>query len=181
MQFYPDVAAVQVWTVLKNEGSEEIGLEYVSSFIYQGLCQNGTKPYYEKTSIYTPHNSWYCESQWRKNDCREINLSGMTVNGFHAAGFGMNRYCYGGYGSWSTCEYLPMGICEDTECQETYFFRIEHSGQWLIEYGSAVGERLYAALSGATESEHGWWKNLKAGGYVHYRVGRGWCGSRRRE
>ena len=79
MQFYPDVAAVQVWTVLKNEGSEEIGLEYVSSFIYQGLCQNGTKPYYEKTSIYTPHNSWYCESQWRKNDCREINLSGMTV------------------------------------------------------------------------------------------------------
>lgn len=51
MQFYPDVAAVQVWTVLKNEGSEEIGLEYVSSFIYQGLCQNGTKPYYEKTSI----------------------------------------------------------------------------------------------------------------------------------
>ena len=42
MQFYPDVAAVQVWTVLKNEGSEEIGLEYVSSFIYQGLCQNGT-------------------------------------------------------------------------------------------------------------------------------------------
>ena len=37
MQFYPDVAAVQVWTVLKNEGSEEIGLEYVSSFIYQGL------------------------------------------------------------------------------------------------------------------------------------------------
>lgn len=122
MQFYPDVAAVQVWTVLKNEGSEEIGLEYVSSFIYQGLCQNGTKPYYEKTSIYTPHNSWYCESQWRKNDCREINLSGMTVNGFHAAGFGMNRYCYGGYGSWSTCEYLPMGICEDTECQETYFF-----------------------------------------------------------
>lgn len=163
MQFYPDVAAVQVWTVLKNEGSEEIGLEYVSSFIYQGLCQNGTKPYYEKTSIYTPHNSWYCESQWRKNDCREINLSGMTVNGFNAPGFGMNRYYYGGYGSWSTCEYLPMGICEDTECQETYFFQIEHSGQWLIEYGSAVGERLYAALSGATESEHGWWKNLKAG------------------
>jgi len=80
MQFYPDVAAVQVWTVLKNEGSEEIGLEYVSSFIYQGLCQNGTKPYYEKTSIYTPHNSRYCESQWRKNDCREINLDFMRLD-----------------------------------------------------------------------------------------------------
>ena len=43
MQFYPDVAAVQVWTVLKNEGSEEIGLEYVSSFIYQG-CLLYTSP-----------------------------------------------------------------------------------------------------------------------------------------
>lgn len=66
MQFFNGVAAVQVWTVLKNEGTEAIGLEYVSSFIYQGLCQSGEKPYFEKTSVYTPHNSWDCESQWRK-------------------------------------------------------------------------------------------------------------------
>ena len=79
MQFYANVAAVQVWTTLKNEGTEEIGLEYVSSFIYQGLCQSGEKPYFEKTSIYTPHNSWDCESQWRKNDCREITVD--TVPG----------------------------------------------------------------------------------------------------
>lgn len=53
MQFFTGVAAVQVWTVLKNEGTEAIGLEYVSSFIYQGLCQSGKKPYFEKTSVYT--------------------------------------------------------------------------------------------------------------------------------
>lgn len=41
MQFFTGVAAVQVWTVLKNEGTEAIGLEYISSFIYQGLCQSG--------------------------------------------------------------------------------------------------------------------------------------------
>lgn len=75
----------------------------------------------------------------------------------------MNRYCYGGHSSWSTCEYLPMGICEDEECKVTYFFQVEHSGQWLIEYGPSTGERLYVALSGATETEHGWWKNLKPG------------------
>lgn len=104
MQFYPGTAAVQVWTVLKNEGTEAIGLEYVSSFIYQGLCQNGEKPYFEKTNVYTPCNSWDSESQWRKNDCREINLSGMAVDGFNTPGFGMNRYCYGGHSSWSTCD-----------------------------------------------------------------------------
>ena len=56
-----------------------------------------------------------------------------------------------------------MGICEDTEAKETYFFQIEHSGQWLVEYGSSMGKNLYLALSGPTEMENGWWKNLKPG------------------
>ena len=38
------------------------------------ICQSGEKPYFEKTSVYTPHNSWDCESQWRKNDCREVSV-----------------------------------------------------------------------------------------------------------
>lgn len=163
MRFFNDSAAVQVWTVLKNEGTEAIGLEYVSSFIYHGLSQNGEKPYFEKTNVYTPHNSWDCESQWRKNNCSEINLGGLIMDGFNTPGFGINRYTYGAHSSWSSCEYLPMGICEDTECNTTWFFQVEHSGQWLAEYGSSMGKRLYAALSGATELEHGWWKNLEPG------------------
>ena len=56
MQFYPRMLQqFRYGQYLKNEGTEEIGLEYVSSFIYQGLCQSGEKPYFEKTSIYTPH------------------------------------------------------------------------------------------------------------------------------
>lgn len=56
-----------------------------------------------------------------------------------------------------------MGIAEDRETGETYIFQIESSGQWLAEYGSAQGGNLYLALSGATEQEHGWYKNLKPG------------------
>lgn len=33
----------------------------------------------------------------------------------------------------------------------------------LIEYGSAQGGNLYLTISGATEQEHGWYKNLKPG------------------
>ena len=47
--------------------------------------------------------------------------------------------------------------------EETYGFQIEHSGQWHIEYGSDLEGKLYLALSGPTETEHGWWKNLKPG------------------
>ena len=163
MQFFDGISAVQVWTEVKNNGTEAVGLEYVSSFIYHGLCANGELPYYDKTQIYTPYNSWCCEAQWKKDSAKQLNLNGMMVDGFNTPGFGLNRYCYGGRGSWSSCEYLPMGICEDTEAKETYFFQIEHSGQWLVEYGSSMGKNLYLALSGPTEMENGWWKNLKPG------------------
>lgn len=163
MKFFDGVAVVQAWTQLNNKGREEIGLEYVSSFIYQNLCGDGKLPYEEKTDIYTPLNGWSCEAQWKKEDIRDLNLPGMTVNGFNEPGFGNNRYCYGGRSSWSSCEYLPMGFAHDRETGETYCFQIEHSGQWHAEYGTEPGERLYLALSGPTEAENGWWKNLKPG------------------
>lgn len=164
MRFFHGTPVVQVWSQLSNQGKEEIGLEYVSSFIYQNLCGGGKLPYGDKTDIYTPLNGWSCEAQWKKEDIRDLNLPGMTVNGFNMPGFGNNRYCYGGRSSWSSCEYLPMGFAHDRETNETYCFQIEHSGQWFVEYGTEPGERLYLALSGPTEAENGWWKNLKPGG-----------------
>ena len=161
MKLFTGIPVVQTWAELSNEGVEDIGLEYVSSFIYQNIAGNGKKPYFEKTEIYTPRNSWCCEASWQKQDIRDLNLSGMTVNGFNTPGFGNNRYYYSGNGSWSSCEYLPMGFACDTETHETFCFQIEHSGQWHVEYGTEPGSRLYLALSGPTEAEHGWWKNLK--------------------
>ena len=163
MRLFDGVPAVQTWTEITNEGSEDQGLTYVSSFIYQGISRGGDKPYYKKTDIYVPFNSWCCEAQWQKYDAETLNLNGMVVDGFNHQGYGLNRYCYSGKGTWSTCEYLPMGIAEDRETGETYIFQVESSGQWLIEYGSAQGGNLYLTISGATEQEHGWYKNLKPG------------------
>ena len=163
MRLFDGVPAVQTWTEITNEGSEDQGLTYVSSFVYQGISRGGEKPYYKKTDIYVPFNSWSCEAQWQKYDAETLNLNGMMVDGFNHQGYGLNRYSYSGKGSWSTCEYLPMGIAEDRETGETYIFQVESSGQWLVEYGSAQGGNLYVILSGAAEQEHGWYKNLKPG------------------
>lgn len=163
MRMFKGIPMVQTWTELENRGNEDVGLEYVSSFIYQGLSGNGKKPFYEKTSIYVPYNSWGCEAQWKKKDLKHVNLTGMSVDGFNMPGHGMQRFYYGGKSSWSTCEYLPMGILEDEETHEVYCFEVEHSGEWLIEYGLGYGKRLYVALSGPAESDNGWWKNLKKG------------------
>ncbi len=163
MRFYNGVSVVRTWAELTNKGTEDVGLEYVSSFIYQGLCGNGKKPYYDKTDIYVPNNSWASEAQWVQHDSADLNLSGMTVDGFNLPGFGNNRFWYGSSSSWSTCEYLPMGFAANRETGEIYCFEIESSGQWHAEYGSGDGKCLYLALSGPTEREHGWWKNLKPG------------------
>lgn len=163
MRLFDGIPVVQTWAELTNEGSEAIGLEYVSSFIYQGLCGNGTQPYYKKTDIYVPNNSWSAEAQWNKHAAADLNLTGMETDGFNCPGYGNNRFWYGSNSSWSSCEYLPMGLTQDTETGEMYCFEVESSGQWHAEYGSGIGRRLYLALSGPTESEQGWWKNLKPG------------------
>lgn len=163
MRFYNAVPVVRIWTELVNRGKEEIPVEFVSSFIYQNVCGEGTLPYYRKTDVYIPYNSWCCEAHWDKKDLADINLSGMMVDGFSTPGFGNNRFAYTGHSSWSSVEYLPMGICHDREMNETYIFQVESSGQWNIEYDSEIGRRLAVCLSGPTEQEHGWWVNLKPG------------------
>ena len=163
MRFFRGVPVVRVYTELKNTGSDPLPLEYISSFIFQNLCGGGQLPYYEKTDVYVPRNSWYCEARWQKEDIEQLNLSRMVVDGFNCAGFGANRFCYSGVSSWSSVEYLPMGLVHDRETDETCCFQVESSGQWLIEYDTVPGARLALALSGPTEQEHGWWLSLKPG------------------
>lgn len=163
MQFFVDVNMVRTWAVVTNESDHDIGLESVSSFTYHALCQNGTQPYYEKSTLYIPYNSWTCEAQWQKRDLEEVGLSRMVMSGYRNQDFGINRFTYGNTGSWSSCEYLPMGMLENRETGEIYYWQIESSGTWHAEYGSTAGKRLYLSLHGPTEAEGHWWKNLKPG------------------
>lgn len=162
MHFYADIPVVRTWATIKNTGTEDVGIDYISSFMYEGLCKNGNKKYYEKTDIFVPYNSWSNEAQWRVYDATDVGLSRMPIAGYNNPDFGNNRYHYGNCGSWSSCEYLPIGIIKDRETDEIYFFQIEHSGSWEIEYGSAKGRNLYVALIGPND-ESAWWKNLKPG------------------
>ena len=163
MQLYHGVNVVRVFTELKNEGSEAVPVEYISSFVFQNLCSGGQLPFYEKTDVYVPRSSWYCEARWQKEDIELLNLSRMVENGFRAPGYGSNRFAYSGVSSWSAVEYLPMGFAHDREVNETYCFQVESSGQWLVEYDTQPPRHLALALSGPTEQEHGWWISLKKG------------------
>lgn len=162
MQFFTGVAAVRTWSTIQNVSDEDIGIEYVSSFLYEGLCKNGKQYYFDKTDVFVPYNSWSNEAQWQKYDIADLGLSALPIGGYHNPGFSNNRFHYGSATSWSTCERLPMGITRDRETGEVYYFQVEHSGAWKIEYGSTREKNLYLALLGPNE-ESMWWKNLKPG------------------
>ena len=163
MQFFHQAPVIRTFSTIENTGTQPFPVEYVSSFVFQNLCGNGSLPYCKKTDIYVPRSSWYCETRWQKEDIELLNLSRMPVDGFRAPGFGSNRFAYSGVSSWSCAEYVPMGLAHDREVDETFCFQVESSGQWLIEYDTQPGRRLALALSGPTEQEHGWWISLKPG------------------
>ncbi len=162
MQFFAGLPIVRTWAELKNTGTEEIGIEYVSSFMYEGIGKNRSSTAYDHLEFYIPHNGWCCEAQWQKCDAVDLGLSHLPYDGYNLPEKGSTRYHYGSKNSWSTSEYLPVGMVRDPESGEIYYCQIDHSGSWEIEYGMGEGRQLYICLLGPN-NESCWWKNLKPG------------------
>ena len=162
MQTYKGLTVVRTWSTLTNRSDNDIGLEYVSSFYYSGVGKNRTSGNYDKVEFHIPHNGWSNEAQWQKADAVDLGLSHLPIEGYSLPEKGNSRFHYGSADSWSSSEFLPMGIARDPESDEVWFFQIEHSGAWEIEYGMADGRNLYVCLLGPNNDSF-WWKNLRPG------------------
>ncbi|MDO8685639.1 MAG: alpha-galactosidase [Clostridiales bacterium] len=154
-QFISGVPVIRSWTEVTNNGPVSKGLEYVSSFSLTGIAKEGLKSWHEKSRLHIPHNTWCGESQWKTYSLPELGLTKV-------ASFSTKRISYGSTGTWSTSEYLAMGCFENTECGTMLFWQIEHNGSWHCEI-SDIQDQLYLKLSGPTENENHWWKNLRPG------------------
>lgn len=145
-QFYKNIPAVRVWTTVSNISAECVGLEYVSSFAYTGLSTDNPK-------ILIPHSSWKREANWKEYTPEQLGLD-------RNCGFSMNRISASNTGMWSCKEYLPMAAYYDEK--STLMWQIESNGSWHWEI-SDIDNRLYLRLSGPTEQENQWYKELKKG------------------
>ncbi len=152
LQSYEGLPVVRTWTVIANTGSIPVGLEYVSSFALTGLAKEGLLPWDRKMRVHIPHNTWYGEAQWRSYTLPDLGLSQVNT-------FSMKRLSYGSSGTWSTSQFLPMGVLANRETGSALFWQIEHNGSWHWEI-SDIANQLYLQLSGPTEQEHQWWKEL---------------------
>lgn len=140
--FFNGVNAVRSFAEVENICTENIGLEYISSFCMYGFD-------FEK--LWLCHNAWCRELEWRKYAPEELGYS-------HINEASTKRICISNTGTWSTKEFMPMGIIENTN--ESIFWQIEHNGSWNFEI-SDIKNVNYLKLSGPSEQENGWWKNLK--------------------
>lgn len=159
LQFYDGISVVRSWTEVENTGSLPRGLEYVSSFSLAGIEKEGLKPFDKKLLLRIPHNGWQKELHWNSYTLKDLGLSvSQPEDFFHTS----KTISITNTGNWSTKEYLPMGYLENTETGSCLCWQIEHNGSWHWEIADENGS-LYLKLSGPTEAQSHWWKNLKPG------------------
>lgn len=153
-QLYRDVATVRAWSVITNISGENVGLEYVSSFSYSGIDEGALTPN-ENLEILIPHNCWCRELDWRKYSLSDLGIEGV-------AGGASKRINVCSSGTWSTKEYVPTAALINKELQSAYLWQIENNGSWQWEIAATAG-RLYLKLSGPTDNENQWYKELAPG------------------
>ena len=142
--FYADSKTVRCWADVTNVSEDYVGLEYISSFALYG---------FDIEKVLLPINAWADEMNWREFTPAQLGHTGVD--------FSTHRIALSNTGTWSTKEALPMGCIKGKD--KTILWQIEHNGSWNWEISDVRGIPLYLKLSGPSEQENGWWKNLKPG------------------
>ncbi len=162
MQTYNDIPIVRTWVTLTNNSDADMGIEYVSSFVYSGIGKDSGTDTYDHIKLMLARNSWCNEVQWHTLDAIDAGLSHMPYRGYNLPDGGSNRFVYGSRDSYSTGEYMPISIAIDEKSGEIWYGQIDYSGAWTIEYGSGDDRHMYIGLFGPTDDAD-FWKNLKPG------------------
>lgn len=158
-QFYNGISVARTWTTVTNNGNEDVTLEYVSSFALTGIEKEGLLSQDEKMSLKVCHNSWQRELQWQEYTLPQLGVElCQPLKEQHSS----KVIGFTNVGNWSAKEYIPMGYLENKETNSAIFWQIEHNGSWHWEISDQEGH-LYLQLSGPSEIESHWSKNLKTG------------------
>jgi len=158
-RFYNGLKTFTCHTTVHNEGTEDQGLEAVTSFALHGFERKGEQPYDDRYRLHMMYNGWQKELQYRCHTLPEMGLSSSQAIGINN---GSRMISISNVGSWSTKEYLPMAILEDRERGEYLAWQIEHNGSWHWEIGEHEGA-LFLNVTGPTELYGHWYHELHPG------------------
>jgi alpha-galactosidase len=158
IQFFNGLPVVRCWTEVLNIREKPVGLEYVASFAVCGITKDRSAGHWnDNVVVHIPHHSWKAEFQWRQYSLADLGLTDMSE-----AAQSLKQVSFSNTGPCGAKNYLPMGILEFPDEQRHIFWQIETHGSWQWEVCD-VGRQLYLQVSGPTERETQWWKNLQPG------------------
>ncbi|MCR5488308.1 MAG: alpha-galactosidase [Lachnospiraceae bacterium] len=158
-QFMGGLPLVRVKNTVENRSDQTQALTYISSFALTGIGKECGTDTDEKMVLWVPHNGWMKEMNWRKYSFHELGLNDMQPCLDRRSSTTVELT---NTGHWSTKKYLPMGYLENGGDNTAVFWQIEHNGSWHAEISDQTGF-FYLTLSGPTEVQSHWHKELKPG------------------
>lgn len=158
-QFYTRLSLLRSWSVIRNRGDVPFTVEYLSSFVINGIEKESAQNWGDNFRLHIPHNSWTRELQWRQYTFDELGFMPCIQKGLQRSSKPLH---YTNIGAWSSKEFLPMGYLEDKHTGAGLFWQIEHNGSWHWEIGDQANH-LYLQLGGPNEFYHHWFKDLQPG------------------
>ena len=159
MQFYNGTSVVRMSNRIINEGDEVQTLEYISSFCYTGIEKEGRSNSDTKMRVRIPYNGWQKEMSIKEYTFGDVGLA-QTQPGVYQRTSQVLEVT--NTGNWSSKKYLPLGYVANTEAHTSLFWQIEHNGSWHYEI-SDQNTHFYVCVSGPTEVQSHWFKNLAPG------------------
>ena len=165
MQFFDGIPVARMYNTVTNEGKEDQTLEYISSFSYWGIEKEQKEGIPElvssddKMSMVVVHNGWQKELTVKKYRFADLGMAQTQPHNYQRTSKTIEVT---NTGNWSAKEYIPMGYIGNSAADSSLFFEIDHSGSWHYEIGDQ-NCHFYLAVSGPTEIQSHWSKNLEPG------------------
>jgi alpha-galactosidase len=157
------VPAVQTWTELANTGTTPYVVQMVSSFASGALAEPGDDA--GDMVLLRARADWCAEGRWATAPLR--GRDGLAdINSELHGHDGRGALVTVSKSTWSSGEYLPVGVLANVRTGRARAWQIEHNGAWRWEVdGRRDGADAFAlVLGGPNDGDHQWSTRLGPGG-----------------
>ncbi|MEV4685994.1 glycoside hydrolase family 36 protein [Microbacterium sp. LWH3-1.2] len=141
------VCAVRLDTSVRNAGTTPVTLTAVTSLtLGLGVSEDDA----DHLRLGVAASEWLAENRWREFPLREV--APRLSLGIHAQD-GRGHFALTSHGTWSTGEYLPVGVLTHTADGHALAWQIETSAGWHMDLSQGL-QGATLSLLGPTDLEH---------------------------
>lgn len=155
---WPGISGFQTWTEIEASGREVL-VEAVTTFRVAAFPGQPARAL-DDLEVLWARSGWASESLWNREGVRPAGLTdiGLEINPH----IPRNRFAVTSTSSWSTGEYLPVGVLTTRTDDLSLAWQIEHSGAWTWEIAEDI-PGAHVTACGPTEAAHQWSQTLGPG------------------